>query len=85
VWRGTARRPDASLRELVNCVKEVKEEARRPNCRLSLAFVYTDGRGEVHMRTVGVVHSTKRGKDDDKALRALRFQTGDFLDVAVLT
>lgn len=78
-------RPDASLRELVNCVKETCEEARQPNVRLSLAFVYTDGKGEVHMRNVGVLHTTKRGRDDEKILRTLRFQTGDFLDCAVLT
>ncbi len=78
-------RPDASLRELVNCVKETCEEARQPNVRLSLAFVYTDAKGEVHMRNVGVLHTSKRGRDDDKILRTLRFQTGDFLDCAVLT
>lgn len=77
--------PDASLRELVNCVKETCEEARQPNVRLSLAFVYTDAKGEVHMRNVGVLHTSKRGRDDDKILRTLRFQTGDFLDCAVLT
>ncbi len=82
--RACGKRPDASLRELVNCVKETSEEARAPNCRLSLAFVYTDAKGEVHMRNVGVVHTTKRGRDDEKILRTLRFQTGDFLDVAVL-
>ena len=77
-------RPDASLRELVNCVKEIHEDAQQPNCRLSLAFVYTDGIGDVHMRNVGIVHSTKRGRDDEKVLKTLRFQTGDFLDIAIL-
>ncbi len=79
-----ATRPDASLRELVNCVRELNDDARHPNCRLSLAFVYTDAKGEVHMRNVGVIHSTKRGRDDEKILKSLRFQTGDFLDVAIL-
>ena len=77
-------RPDASLRELVNCVKEIHEDAQQPNCRLSLAFVYTDGVGDVHMRNVGIVHSTKRGRDDEKDLKTLRFQTGDFLDIDIL-
>jgi histone deacetylase complex subunit SAP18 len=33
---------------------------------------------------VGLVHSTRPGEDDNKALKALGFQTGDFVDVAIL-
>ena len=66
-------------------MREMSEDAQQTNCRLSLAFVYTDRLGAVHMRNVGTVHATKRGKDDDKILKTLRFQTGDFLDVAILS
>lgn len=80
------RRPDATLRELVTLVKEVNEGARRPGCRLSLSFVYPDprGTGAYCMRDAGTVHSTRTGRDDERTLRTLRFQTGDFLDIAVL-
>ncbi len=33
---------------------------------------------------VGLVHSTRPGEDDGKALKSLGFQTGDFVDVAIL-
>lgn len=33
---------------------------------------------------VGLVHSTRPGEDDNKTLKSLQFQTGDFLDVAIL-
>ena len=33
---------------------------------------------------VGQVHSTRPTEDDGKTLKALNFQTGDFLDVAIL-
>ena len=77
-------RPDATLRELVTLIKEVNESARRPGCRFSLSFVFPDPRnGAYRMRDAGTVHSTRAGRDDERSLRSLRFQTGDFLDVAV--
>ncbi len=77
-------RPDATLRELVTLIKEVHEPARQPGCRLSLSFVFPDPRGGGYrMRDAGTVHSTRPGRDDDRSLLSLRFQTGDFLDVAV--
>jgi histone deacetylase complex subunit SAP18 len=35
------------------------------------------------MRQAGVVHSSRPGADDAASLRALKFQTGDFLCAAV--
>jgi histone deacetylase complex subunit SAP18 len=78
-------RPDATLRELVTLVKEVNDSARRPGVKLSLSFVYPDPRGGGYrMREAGTVHSVRAGRDDERSLRSLRFQTGDFLDVAIL-
>lgn len=74
---------DATLRELTDCVKEVNVSARRPSARLSFALVYPDRAGRNVMRQVGVVHSSRPGADDDAALRALKFQTGDLLSVAI--
>jgi histone deacetylase complex subunit SAP18 len=54
--------------------------------RLSFAFVYPDRRGVSVMKQVGEVFSDPRRTtpDDDKSLQQLQFQTGDFLDVAIL-
>lgn len=75
--------PDASLRELAELVKEVNSDARQRNARLSFAFVYPDRRGRNVIKQVGTVHSIRPGEDDNKTLRALKFETGDFLDVAI--
>lgn len=75
---------DATLREMSDLIKEVKLAARGRMTRLSFAFVYPDKRGRNVMRQVGLVHSTRPGEDDNKTLKALNFQTGDFLDVAIL-
>ncbi|CAD7699811.1 unnamed protein product [Ostreobium quekettii] len=76
--------PDANLRELTDLIKEVQVEARKPNTKLSFAFVYPDRKGRNVMRQVGVTHSSRAGEDDNKTLKALNFQTGDFLDIAIL-
>lgn len=76
--------PDASLRELTELVQEVQPAARSPNARLSFAFIYPDRRGRNVMRVVGNVHSKRPGEDDNKTLRGLSFQTGDFLDVGII-
>lgn len=74
---------DATLRELSDLVKEVQPMARRPTSRMGFALVYPDRRGHNVMRVVGQVHSSRVGQDDVKTLAALKFQTGDYLDVAV--
>jgi histone deacetylase complex subunit SAP18 len=74
---------DATLRELCELVKEVFGAARRPSARLSFALIYPDSRGRKVLRQIGVVHSTRTGQDDTVALRDVKFETGDFLSVAV--
>lgn len=74
---------DASLREICELVQDTNEAARRPNAKLSFAFIYPDRTGRNVMRQVGVVHSTIPGNDDAATLRSLKFQTGDFLSVAI--
>ncbi|KAI5065824.1 hypothetical protein GOP47_0018448 [Adiantum capillus-veneris] len=77
---------DATLRELTDLVTEVAPEARRKNARLSFALVYPDRRGRNVIRTVGMTNANgvRRGSDDHLTLSAISFQTGDFLDVAIL-
>lgn len=77
---------DASLRELTELVKEVQPQARRKEARLAFALVYPDSRGRLTLRPVGTTFASgKRSEDDRKTLHSLKFQTGDFLDVAILT
>eukprot|EP00250_Pteridium_aquilinum_P009589 c18775_g1_i1 orf=60-626(-) len=77
---------DATLRELTDLVKEVAPEARRRNARLSFALVYPDRRGRNIVRTVGTTsaNGVRRGGDDHRTLSDISFQTGDFLDVAIV-
>ena len=37
------------------------------------------------MRVVGSVRNSNRSLDDNRTLRDLRFQVGDFLDIAILS
>lgn len=75
---------DASLRDLTDLVKQTSESARQHFIRLSFAVVYPDKRGALVLKEVGSVHALRRGPDDEKTLRQLHFQPGDYLDVAVI-
>jgi hypothetical protein len=59
----------------------------RLGARLSFSLVYPDRSGRPAMRAVGqVLGQSQRGGGEDagKTLHEVRFQTGDYLDVAVL-
>ncbi|KAK7292553.1 hypothetical protein RJT34_15404 [Clitoria ternatea] len=76
---------DATLRELTDLVKEVAPAARRRNAKLSFAFVYPDKHGRFKVLEVGTTLSYGNGRlDDGKCLAELRFEIGDYLDVAIL-
>ncbi|OMP00491.1 Sin3 associated polypeptide p18 [Corchorus olitorius] len=77
---------DATLRELTDLVKEVAPAARRRDARLSFAFVYPDTKGRFVVREVGKTFSygNARRVDDIKTLAELRFEIGDYLDVAIM-
>eukprot|EP01112_Ceratiomyxa_fruticulosa_P020336 TRINITY_DN6895_c0_g1_i2.p1 TRINITY_DN6895_c0_g1~~TRINITY_DN6895_c0_g1_i2.p1 ORF type:complete len:136 (-),score=24.81 TRINITY_DN6895_c0_g1_i2:67-474(-) len=75
---------DATLREITELIKEISFPARQRNARLNFAFIYPDPRGRNILREVGSVHSQRIGPDDQKTLEQLKFETGDFLDVAIL-
>lgn len=55
-----------------------------PAARSSLLHIWQDKRGTLVLKEVGIVHALRRGADDDRTLASLQFQTGDFLDCAVL-
>jgi len=78
---------DATLRELADLVKGAFPPAqKRQRGVISFAFVYPDREGRHVVRPVGrvFVNTAKRSDDDERTLAALKFVTGDFLDVAVL-
>ncbi|URD92442.1 histone deacetylase complex subunit [Musa troglodytarum] len=77
---------DATLRELTDLVKEVSQEARKRDAKLSFAFVYPDKNGRFVVRPVGMTYSQGNGRrlDDAKTLAELGFQIGDYLSVAIL-
>ncbi|KAG6472930.1 hypothetical protein ZIOFF_070409 [Zingiber officinale] len=77
---------DANLRELTDLVKEVSQEARKRDAKLSFAFVYPDKNGRFVVRPVGMTYSHGSGQrlDDPKTLAELGFQIGDYLSVAIL-
>ncbi|CAM9708752.1 unnamed protein product, partial [Ectocarpus sp. 12 AP-2014] len=79
--------PDATVREITTLIQGVVPAARRRQGRLSYAFVYPDSQGKQVLRQV-----KKRGllgyfvpgsQDDNKTLRDLKFQTGDYMEVAI--
>uniref|UniRef100_A0A7S2JYY5 RanBP2-type domain-containing protein n=1 Tax=Zooxanthella nutricula TaxID=1333877 RepID=A0A7S2JYY5_9DINO len=74
--------PDVTMRELADLIKDVAPEARLPNAKLHFRLVYPDKAGKSVMTELGQV-SAKRGPDDDKALAATKFQTGDLLALAI--
>jgi histone deacetylase complex subunit SAP18 len=76
---------DASLRELCDLLQDVRPDAKNSNARISFSFVYPDRTGKNTMRNVGVLHATRPSNDDNATLRDLKFQTGDYLSIAVLT
>jgi histone deacetylase complex subunit SAP18 len=64
-------------------LKDVIPVARRKTARLSFAFVYPDKQGHNVMKQVGMVSGIRKLDDENKTLGSLRFQTGDFLDIAI--
>ena len=75
---------DATLREVSDMIKQVNPLARDRNSQLSLAAVYPDRRGVMVLKEFGIIHALRYGPDDIKTLESLQFETGDFLDCAVL-
>ncbi|CAM9359185.1 unnamed protein product, partial [Choristocarpus tenellus] len=75
--------PDATMREIATLIQDVVPMARRRTARLSFAFVYPDSQGRNAVKEVASVGSARSGPDDNRTLRDLKFQTGDYLDLAI--
>uniref|UniRef100_A0A915JT82 18 kDa Sin3-associated polypeptide n=1 Tax=Romanomermis culicivorax TaxID=13658 RepID=A0A915JT82_ROMCU len=74
---------DCSLWELTSLIKEVNPDARRRGTVYDFAIVYPDSRGGYRLRDVGTTVSGTRGVDDSKTLQQMKFEIGDYMDVAV--
>uniref|UniRef100_K3WSX0 Histone deacetylase complex subunit SAP18 n=1 Tax=Globisporangium ultimum (strain ATCC 200006 / CBS 805.95 / DAOM BR144) TaxID=431595 RepID=K3WSX0_GLOUD len=75
--------PDATLREIADLVQDSNSDARRSSARMGFSIVSQIRDGRIVMRKVGWVNSNRRKTgDEDKTLAALRFEPGDYLDVA---
>jgi len=74
---------DESLKSLSNQILATNRDIDQ-SATLSFQLVYIDRSGSHQMRPLGSV-SVGAGPDDDKCLRDLGFQTGDYLDIAVLS
>merc|ERR1712071_129861 len=78
---------DATLKELTALVKEINTEARRKGTFFDFSTVVPYFRpgslGAYQMREVGTTCSGKKGSDDTKTLRSIRFNIGDYMDIAI--
>ena len=75
--------PDTCLRELAELLKDVVEEAKGKNAKLKFRLVYFDNTGTPRAADLGIISNTTRGYVDTRTLSLLKFQTGDFIDVAI--
>ncbi|GAB9465577.1 hypothetical protein Gpo141_00002982 [Globisporangium polare] len=78
--------PDATLGELAELVQDSNADAQRAGVRMGMTIVSQTRDGRIVMRKVGWVNSSRRKTgDEEKTLASLRFQPGDFLDVALMS
>lgn len=76
--------PSSTLRDVADLIAEAKPELRRPRVQLSMAVVYPDKLGRQTMKVVGKLHISRPTTGDGRTLASLRFEAGDFIDIAVL-
>ncbi len=66
-------RPDATLKELSQLLKDVVPNARKGSARLEFNLVYPGAEGRAKMRTLGVVRNNVKGAaDDERTLKEMR-------------
>ena len=73
------------MRELTELLKEANQTAGQRNAKLSFALVYPDKGGRMIFREIGSCYSNSKrvDRDDRKTLDDVRFEIGDYLDVAI--
>lgn len=77
-------RKDATLKELMNLVKEVNPKARRKGTFFDFATVFPDVRRNSFIKKdIGTTRTGVKSPDDSVSLAEKKFQIGDFLDIAI--
>lgn len=74
---------DASLKELMNLIKEVHPQARAKGTMFNFALAFPDKGGRYHFKEVGTTSVSHSGPDDKFTLDTVRLEIGDFMDVAI--
>ena len=76
---------DATLKELMNLVKEVNPEARHKGTYFDFGIMYPDfQRGGYLMKDIGTTCAGQKCPDDNVSLHDIRFHIGDYLDIAIM-
>jgi len=75
--------PDSTLREIADVVREVVEDGKYKNAKQAFRLVYPDKQGSPVSVDLGIISTTTKGYIDTLCLSAIKFQTGDFLDIAI--
>jgi len=74
---------DATLREVVDLLKEVEPITRNWGTKVNISFVYPDKRGKNVMKEIAILDAQKEGKDDHKTLDDYHFLVGDMLAITL--
>mmetsp|Transcript_6253 Transcript_6253/g.9441 ORF Transcript_6253/g.9441 Transcript_6253/m.9441 type:complete len:145 (+) Transcript_6253:81-515(+) len=79
--------PDATMREIVDLLKDVvlPGQAKQRNSAFDISLVYPDRNGDHKLRQLAHINLTRQGNDDNKTLCELKFETGDYLDIAIVS
>ena len=77
-------RMDCTLRELMSLIRDVNPDTRQKGTLFSFSTVYPDPRrGGYRLKDLGQTCSGRRGSDDSVTLQSMKFQIGDYMDVAI--
>lgn len=73
---------DTTLRELFELLKDQEVKLRRSQ-HLSFAVVYPNKDGRYVVKKMGEIYTCQEGEDDNKTLKELGMEVGDFVDVLI--
>ena len=84
-WFCVFLRRDATLRELMNLIKEVNPDAQRRGTVFSFAVVVPNNRRPgFYLKEVGMTEHGRKSPQDTVTLEDLSFHIGDYIDVAIM-
>mmetsp|Transcript_1942 Transcript_1942/g.1911 ORF Transcript_1942/g.1911 Transcript_1942/m.1911 type:complete len:141 (+) Transcript_1942:17-439(+) len=79
--------PDATFREITDLLKDVivPNQTKQRNSHFEISLVYPDRNGNYKIRSIARVRLNREGNDDEKCLADIKFETGDYLDIAIVS